>query len=177
MNRKDFHVVGRRAFFASGLFYLAAASLDGFAPNHLFARGGLGPGGLQIGLLTDLHYADKPPVGCTLHRATPEKLAEAAELIPAGKSFEFRGVELGRPLSTPADSVAAELGLSQADRSGTSQRHLSRTGIAVLESNHACVHTDDRGVPRRRGTKCWCGATIPSTMAALFRRAGRLLSE
>lgn len=114
MNRKDFHVVGRRAFLQAGSLYLAAASLDGFAPNHLFAREASAPGGLHIGLLTDLHYADKPRAGSRFYRETPEKLAEAAE--------QFRREELGfvvelGDLIDSADSVAAELGyLKRIDR-------------------------------------------------------------
>ena len=43
----------------------------------------LGP--LHIGLVTDLHYADKPPAGTRHYRETLAKLAEAAEQFEKDK--------------------------------------------------------------------------------------------
>jgi 3',5'-cyclic AMP phosphodiesterase CpdA len=65
--------IGRRAFLHRGvLLLLGGASLDACA--HL-AAGAPGP---RIGLITDLHYADKEPAGTRHYRETIPKLAEAA---------------------------------------------------------------------------------------------------
>lgn len=40
---------------------------------------------LQIGLLTDLHYADKPARGTRIYRETPAKLEEAVQLFNQNK--------------------------------------------------------------------------------------------
>lgn len=65
--------LGRRAFLKHGTLVLAAGSLsasklvaDGDAPH------------LRVGLVTDLHYADKAPAGTRHYRETLAKLDEAA---------------------------------------------------------------------------------------------------
>jgi len=91
---------GRRAFLRNGTLVLTAAALptmpvlaDDAAPR------------LRIGLVTDLHYADKPPAGTRHYRETLAKLDEAA------REFERRKpacvVELG-DLIDAADSVEVE---------------------------------------------------------------------
>ena len=62
---------------------------------------------VRIGLVTDLHYADKPPAGSRHYRETPDKLAEAAAQF-SGNKPDFI-VELGDFIDA-ADSVDAELG-------------------------------------------------------------------
>ena len=63
----------RRAFLRDGALVLtaglASSSLLEAEDNELSVR---------FGLITDLHYADKPPAGSRYYRETPEKLAEAA---------------------------------------------------------------------------------------------------
>jgi len=91
--------LGRRAFLKNGTLVLTALG------SRLYAED-VTPG-LNIGLITDLHYADKPPAGSRHYRETPNKLAEAAEHFTKHKP-EFM-VELG-DLIDAADSVSAELG-------------------------------------------------------------------
>lgn len=89
--------LGRRAFLKNSSVILGAASVPA---GRLFA-GGDSPR-LRIGLVTDLHYADKPPAGTRFYRETPAKLEEA------GRRFEQENpaflVELG-DLIDSADSV------------------------------------------------------------------------
>lgn len=61
---------------------------------------------LKIGLVTDLHHADKPPAGSRHYRETIGKFAEASEKIVAAQT-DFV-VELG-DLIDAADSVETEL--------------------------------------------------------------------
>ncbi len=71
--------LGRRAFLRNGSLALAAAaSLNPTAVEPLLAAG---PSGdvLRVGLVTDLHYADKPAAKTRYYRETLDKLAEAGE--------------------------------------------------------------------------------------------------
>lgn len=92
--------LGRRAFINNGMLVLAAASLS---PEKLFANEVSGR--LRVGLVTDLHYADKPPAGTRHYRETLGKLEEsAAQFKRDNPSFL---VELG-DLIDAADSVEVE---------------------------------------------------------------------
>lgn len=93
---------GRRAFLKGGSLFLLGA---GVAPTAAFAEDQAKPSA-RAGLITDLHYADKPPRGSRHYRETPKKLAEAAERFGLEKP-DFV-VELG-DLIDAADSVKAEL--------------------------------------------------------------------
>ncbi len=62
---------------------------------------------VRIGLVTDLHYADKDPAGSRHYRETLKKLEEAAAAFQQAK-VDFI-VELG-DLIDAADSVDVELG-------------------------------------------------------------------
>lgn len=104
--------LGRRAFLSEGVLLLGATTMIGRAsdasptPDDRPA--------IRFGLITDLHYADKPPAGTRHYRETPAKLAEAAGLFRS-HSPEFL-VELG-DLIDAADSVEVELGyLDRIDR-------------------------------------------------------------
>jgi len=94
--------VGRRAFLRDGMLCLAAAA--GIDPRALFAEPS--PDSLKIGLITDLHYADKSPAGTRFYRDTPSKLAEAATLFEQQKTHFV--VELGDFIDA-ADAVETEL--------------------------------------------------------------------
>ena len=94
--------VGRRAFLRNGILCLAASA--GIDPWALFAESS--PDSLKIGLITDLHYADKPPAGTRFYRDTPSKLAEAATLFEQQKIHFV--VELGDFIDA-ADAVETEL--------------------------------------------------------------------
>ncbi|SIO61422.1 alkaline phosphatase [Singulisphaera sp. GP187] len=107
MRQTDSGGFGRRAFLKGGALVLATAALDVTGFHELFAREDATPDGLRIGLLTDLHYADKPRAGSRYYRETPGKLAEAAERF-GREDLQFV-VELG-DLIDSADSVATEQG-------------------------------------------------------------------
>jgi len=92
--------LGRRAFFDKGLLVLAAASV---IPERLFA--GEVSSRLRVGIVTDLHYADKPPAGTRHYRETLAKLAEAAAQFERDKPAFL--IELG-DLIDAADSVEVE---------------------------------------------------------------------
>ena len=94
--------VGRRAFLQNGMLCLAASAV--IDPRSLLAEPS--PDSLKIGLITDLHYADKPPAGTRFYRDTPSKLAEAATLFEQQKT-QFV-VELGDFIDA-ADTVETEL--------------------------------------------------------------------
>ena len=81
------------------MFLLGAGSLSHAAdPNE--------PVALRAGLVTDMHYADKPPRGSRHYRETLPKLAEARDYF-AKQAPEFI-VELGDFIDA-ADSVETEL--------------------------------------------------------------------
>ena len=78
MSDSDHTPVGRRAFLTGGSLVLATAALDRTGTRPLAAAEN-GPGAkVRFGLVTDLHYADKPPAGTRHYRETLGKLAEAA---------------------------------------------------------------------------------------------------
>lgn len=120
--------LGRRAFLRNGTLVLTAA-----ANGALFAAD-KPDSNLHIGLVTDLHYADKPAAGSRHYRETPDKLAEAAEHFSRHKPAFV--VELGDFIDA-ADSVKAELDyLKRINRHFTAicrQRH-------YVLGNH-CVYT------------------------------------
>lgn len=94
-------VLGRRAFLRDGTLLLTAAMSTG--GEFLFASES--DASVRVGMVTDLHYADKPPTGTRHYRQTLGKLTEAAS------GFEDQRpdfvVELG-DLIDAADSVAVE---------------------------------------------------------------------
>lgn len=93
--------LSRRAFFQHGTLLLAAAaSLD---PTMLLAAEK--SQSLRVGLITDLHFADKPPAGTRHYRETLTKLGEAAAQFEKDKTAFV--VELG-DLIDAADSVEIE---------------------------------------------------------------------
>jgi len=92
--------LGRRAFVKHSTLVLTAASLSsqrllGDAPTD----------GLRVGLVTDLHYADKAPAGTRHYRETLGKLEDAAVQFERDKPAFL--VELG-DLIDAADSVDVE---------------------------------------------------------------------
>jgi alkaline phosphatase len=92
--------IGRRAFLQNGGLLLAATA--SFDPS-LQADEGEAP--LRVGLLTDLHYADKAPAGTRHYRETLDKLSEAATRFQQDRPAFV--VELG-DLIDAADSVETE---------------------------------------------------------------------
>lgn len=95
-------IAPRRAFLKNGTLILAAASLR---PSSLLADAAAD--GLKVGVITDLHYADKPPAGSRHYRETLDKLSEAGTEFERSRPTFL--VELG-DLIDAADSVDTELG-------------------------------------------------------------------
>jgi alkaline phosphatase len=91
--------LGRRAFVKNGSLILLGA---GLASSTLADDS---PGKLRVGLITDLHYAEKPPAGTRHYRESLAKFAEAAKQF--GKDQPDFTVELG-DLIDAADSVDLE---------------------------------------------------------------------
>ncbi len=92
--------LGRRSFIKQGTLVLAAAPW--FADRRMVTEGA---SRLRVGMVTDLHYADKPPAGSRHYRETPAKLDEAAVKFERDPPTFL--VELG-DLIDAADSVAVE---------------------------------------------------------------------
>ena len=97
----DTVMFGRRAFLRNGTLILGAASL-----GQGMLRAEPQKPVTTFGLVTDLHYADKPPGGSRHYRATPRKLADASEKFRSEKP-DFV-VELGDFIDA-AESVSTEL--------------------------------------------------------------------
>jgi len=97
--------ISRRAFVRGGSLFLLGAS----GARHTAAADS--PRRVRVGLITDLHYADKPAKGTRHYRDTPAKLAEAVRQFTAdGPDFV---VELG-DLIDAAETVETELGYLRA---------------------------------------------------------------
>ncbi|TWU32849.1 metallophosphoesterase family protein [Novipirellula artificiosorum] len=121
--------LGRRSVLQNGTLIMATAAV---APSTLIAEEI--DSTLKIGLLTDLHFADKPPAGTRHYRETLNKLEEAALQFEQDKPAFV--VELG-DLIDAADSVETELRyLSTIDRPFSA---IARDRHYVL-GNH-CVDT------------------------------------
>ncbi len=67
----------RRVFLRDGSLLLLAAGATARGDTALLAADS--PRRVRLGMVTDLHYADKPPAGSRYYRETLDKLAEAAE--------------------------------------------------------------------------------------------------
>ena len=123
--------LGRRAFLRNGVLVLGASQLS---LSSLFAEEETNSAKVRVGLVTDLHYADKPSAGSRHYRETPEKLAEAAEQF-AKQAPSFL-VELGDFIDS-ADDVKSELG---------HLKKINRDFSAICKDRHYvlgnhCVHT------------------------------------
>ena len=120
--------LGRRAFIRNGALVLGASA------NGLSAGAEDAAAGVKFGVVTDLHYADKPAAGSRHYRETPDKLAEAAEQFSMHE-LDFVA-ELGDFVDA-ADSVESELGYL---------RRINREFAAINNERHYvlgnhCVHT------------------------------------
>ena len=127
--RRELLTLGRRAFLKNGVLVLTAASMDA---SSVFAAEP--EPALKVGLVTDLHYADKPASGSRHYRETLGKLAEAGEHF--GKQQPAFVVELGDFIDA-ADSVDTELGYL---------KRINRDFSAICKERHYvlgnhCVHT------------------------------------
>ncbi len=98
--------LGRREFLQGCSLLLVSETLRRMGAQRAHAAGPQADG-LKIGLITDLHYADKPAAGSRQYRETPAKLSEAAAAFKQ-ESVAFV-VELG-DLIDSAPSLETELG-------------------------------------------------------------------
>jgi alkaline phosphatase len=105
MNTSPSSNQSRRRFLSKGTLVLAAAS--GLGLHESTRAANTSPSiSLRIGLITDLHHADKPTAGSRFYRETIPKLnAAAEEFQQTGLDFV---VELG-DLIDAADTVETEL--------------------------------------------------------------------
>jgi predicted phosphodiesterase len=101
MSNSTCHPLSRRAFLCGGTLLLTAASVRKTSLLGADDRSAA----VRIGLVTDLHYADKPSVGTRHYRETSAKLAEAA--VQFEKDRPDFLVELG-DLIDAAETVATE---------------------------------------------------------------------
>ena len=76
---------GRRAFLRNGSLILLAAGVDHARATALFADDQQACTSLRIGLVTDLHYADKNAAGSRHYRESIGKLAVAARQFAAAQ--------------------------------------------------------------------------------------------
>lgn len=128
-DQTGFERLGRRAFLQGGTLLLTAAAT---APASLFAEDE--EPGLRVGLVTDLHYSDKPPAGSRHYRETLAKLDEAVARFQQEKPDCV--VELGDFIDA-APSVEEEL--RWLGRINGKFSAISKDRHYVL-GNH-CVHT------------------------------------
>lgn len=98
------HTFSRRAVIKDGTLVLSAATVPWAASWTASSAAESGPV-LRVGLMTDLHYADKVARGTRFYRQTLDKLQEAGERFQQ-ESLNFV-VELG-DLIDAADSVETE---------------------------------------------------------------------
>jgi alkaline phosphatase len=105
MNTSTLSIQSRRRFLSNGTLVLAAAA--GFGLQKSITATNVSPSiSLRIGLVTDLHHADKPAAGSRFYRETITKLNSAAEEFQkSGLDFV---VEMG-DLIDAAESVETEL--------------------------------------------------------------------
>ena len=94
--------LGRRAILKNGTLALVGANM-----NLESVFGKTNAKAFQVGLMTDMHYADKPTRGSRHYRETLRKLEEATEAL--GKDDLAFVVELGDFIDA-ASSVDVELG-------------------------------------------------------------------
>ncbi len=136
MNNNDPHKShsSRRAFLRDGSLYLLGAGATLANVDRLFADDENNAASLTLGIVTDLHYADKPAGGSRHYRETPNKLAAAAQQFEQAKP-EFI-VELGDFVDA-AESVDRELGYLKT---------INKQFAAICKNRHYvlgnhCVHT------------------------------------
>jgi alkaline phosphatase len=96
----------RRAFVQRGALVLAGSALAGASGLAAADTAGSRPK-VRIGLVADLHYADKPPAVNRYYRETLRKLAEAARRFEEERTD--LAVELGDVIDS-ADSLEVEKG-------------------------------------------------------------------
>ena len=118
----QYQSLSRRAFFRQGTVILTGATLAGTCAVGV-AEEQKKPK-VRVGLVTDLHYADKPPAGARHYRESPAKLAEAA------KRFEQEKVDCLVALGDLIDSA------DSLDREKEQLRRIAREFAAFPGRRH-----------------------------------------
>ncbi len=103
---EDGQRIGRRAWLRNGVLLLAGSSIASLEGRWAGAAGPEKPA-VRFGVVTDLHYADKPAAGTRYYRQTLEKLAEAVQQFRR-QSVQFT-IELGDFIDA-ADTLQTEKG-------------------------------------------------------------------
>jgi hypothetical protein len=98
--------LNRRAFIQQGALVLAGSAFSGASALAVAGTAGSKPR-LRVGLVADLHYADKAPAGTRRYRETLAKFAEAAKRFEREKVDAV--IELGDVIDS-ADSLEVERG-------------------------------------------------------------------
>lgn len=101
-HQPDNKSIPRRAFVQRGSLFMLGAGIAGSVSSVAFAKE---KRKLRLGLITDLHYADKPPAGTRHYRETIGKLQEAGKQFAKDRPDAL--VELGDFIDA-ADSVDVE---------------------------------------------------------------------
>jgi predicted phosphodiesterase len=87
MTTEENHIrLGRRAFLKHGTLVLTAVSMSSLNSRDVFANVNDDAQRLRVGMITDLHYADKAPAGTRHYRET--FVVELGDLIDAADSVE-----------------------------------------------------------------------------------------
>ncbi len=185
------HTLSRRAFLHRGAFCLAGAGASSLLAAETTARPKL-----RVGLVTDLHYGDKPEWKTRFYRETLDKLREAVAAFNRERPAFV--VELG-DLIDQADSVEHEIGWLDAIEAvfaeteaprhyvfgnhcvGTLTKAEFRAHTAAAAASwysfeqggvhfiilDACFRAD--GEPYQRKNFDWTDATIPAAELAWLR--------
>lgn len=129
--------IGRRALLQGSAVVLATSGLD-LLTGELLAEDATAIGKVRIGLVTDMHYADKEPAGSRHYRETLAKLKEARDAFAKHKPAFV--VELGDFIDAAADVETEQRYLATIQKQFTEvadQRH-------YVLGNH-CVDTLTKG--------------------------------
>lgn len=97
----------RRDFLSRSVGLVTGLGLAGLAGRSVFSADEAGAPILRIGLVTDIHYADRPPAGSRYYRDSLVKLAAAGDEFARAKTDLV--VELGDFIDT-AETLEAEQG-------------------------------------------------------------------
>ena len=128
--------VTRRTVIEGGSLFLLGAGTVFTTGRDLCASGDEDDPKLRIGLVTDLHYADKSPAGSRHYRESLSKLAEAGEAFSTVQPDIV--VELGDFID------AARFSCDGAELPRTDSESLRRTAWteALRARQSLCLHTD-----------------------------------
>lgn len=134
MMQGDSHRIGRRAFIKDGMLLLAAPGFGALGQKCMLASETVSTDDVHIGLLTDVHYADKAEVGSRFYRESLTKLSEAVSEFKRENVATI--VELGDFIDSGETRQTDEIDLQRINRAFS---EMSNDRHYVL-GNH-CVQT------------------------------------